>query len=86
MEKLNKRRDIHGIIVQLPLDTVTEINTDLILNSIAPEKDVDGYLSTTVPLKGTSEECVVFVMPTRIDDTISGFLLLTVCMASMLES
>ena len=42
VDRLNKRRDIHGIIVQLPLDTINDINTDLILNSIAPEKDVDG--------------------------------------------
>ena len=42
VERLNRRRDIHGIIVQLPLDTTNKIDTDLVLNTIAPAKDVDG--------------------------------------------
>ncbi|KAK2148152.1 hypothetical protein LSH36_512g02044 [Paralvinella palmiformis] len=42
VRKLNVDQDVHGIIVQLPLDTVNNINTDVILNTITPEKDVDG--------------------------------------------
>lgn len=37
---LNEDEDVHGIIVQLPLDDTS--NTDEILETIAPQKDVDG--------------------------------------------
>jgi methylenetetrahydrofolate dehydrogenase (NADP+)/methenyltetrahydrofolate cyclohydrolase len=40
IEKLNDDEAVHGIIVQLPLPDPAE--TDVIVNSIAPEKDVDG--------------------------------------------
>jgi methylenetetrahydrofolate dehydrogenase (NADP+)/methenyltetrahydrofolate cyclohydrolase len=40
IEKLNDDVDVHGIIVQLPLDDAS--NTDEVLAVIAPEKDVDG--------------------------------------------
>ena len=43
MNKLNNDPSIHGIIVQLPLDSVNEINSDLVVDSIAKNKDVDGY-------------------------------------------
>lgn len=38
---LNNRQDISGILVQLPLPQ--QINTKLILEAIAPEKDVDCF-------------------------------------------
>jgi methylenetetrahydrofolate dehydrogenase (NADP+) / methenyltetrahydrofolate cyclohydrolase len=38
--QLNDDPDVHGIMVQLPLDDSS--NTDEILRTIAPEKDVDG--------------------------------------------
>lgn len=38
--RLNADASVHGIIVQLPLDDPSQ--TDDIVNSIAPEKDVDG--------------------------------------------
>ena len=41
IEKLNNDPQIHGILVQLPLPD--HINKDLILTSISPEKDVDGF-------------------------------------------
>ncbi len=40
IEKCNSAKDIHGIIVQLPLED--ESQTELVLNAISPEKDVDG--------------------------------------------
>lgn len=40
ISELNKRDDIHGIIVQLPLADPSQ--TDEIINRIDPEKDVDG--------------------------------------------
>jgi len=41
INELNKNVDIDGILVQLPLPK--HINSDKILNSILPEKDVDGF-------------------------------------------
>ena len=38
---LNADKDVHGILVQLPLPK--HLNEDLVINSIAPEKDVDGF-------------------------------------------
>jgi len=40
IEKFNKDASIHGIIVQLPLEDPTQ--SDLILNKISADKDVDG--------------------------------------------
>ncbi len=40
--KLNENRNINGIIVQLPFDSVNNINSELITNSVDPAKDVDG--------------------------------------------
>jgi len=41
IDKLNKDKDIHGILVQLPLPK--QINEDAVLEAISPEKDVDGF-------------------------------------------
>lgn len=41
VEKLNSDKDIDGFIVQAPLPQ--HINQDRIINSIVPEKDVDGW-------------------------------------------
>ncbi len=40
IKKLNKTKEIHGIIVQLPLENASQ--TEEILNTIIPNKDVDG--------------------------------------------
>jgi len=42
VRRLNTDGSTHGIIVQLPLETTNEIDTDLVLNSIVGHKDVDG--------------------------------------------
>ncbi|XP_043669977.1 C-1-tetrahydrofolate synthase, cytoplasmic isoform X2 [Vespula pensylvanica] len=42
VNKLNNDPNTHGIIVQMPLDTVNEINSHLITNTVSPSKDVDG--------------------------------------------
>ena len=41
VEQLNQSRDVHGILVQLPLPK--QINEDKIIKAIAPAKDVDGF-------------------------------------------
>jgi methylenetetrahydrofolate dehydrogenase (NADP+)/methenyltetrahydrofolate cyclohydrolase len=41
VEKYNKDKDFHGILVQLPVPK--HINEDKIIDAIAPHKDVDGF-------------------------------------------
>ena len=41
VNELNQKTDIHGILVQLPLPK--QINEHLVINSILPHKDVDGF-------------------------------------------
>ena len=42
LKKLNGDPSVHGIIVQMPLDTDNPIDSHLITDSVSPEKDVDG--------------------------------------------
>lgn len=42
LNKLNNDPSIHGIIVQMPLDSINKINSHLITDLVSPEKDVDG--------------------------------------------
>ena len=42
IQKLNFKPSVHGMIVQLPLDSADEIDSEDILNAIHPDKDVDG--------------------------------------------
>ncbi|KOS68110.1 5,10-methylene-tetrahydrofolate cyclohydrolase [Lysinibacillus contaminans] len=46
IEVLNKREDIHGILVQLPLPK--HIDEDTVIATIAVEKDVDGFSPVSV--------------------------------------
>ena len=41
VEELNQSREVHGILVQLPLPE--HINEDRVIKAIAPAKDVDGF-------------------------------------------
>ena len=41
VKELNLREDVNGILVQLPLPE--HINEDLVIQTISPEKDVDGF-------------------------------------------
>lgn len=41
VEQLNQRKDVNGILVQLPLPA--HIDEDKVIKAIAPEKDVDGF-------------------------------------------
>lgn len=42
LDALNNDPNVHGIIVQMPLDSVNAINSDLVTDYVSPEKDVDG--------------------------------------------
>ncbi|CUI69937.1 bifunctional methylenetetrahydrofolate dehydrogenase/methenyltetrahydrofolate cyclohydrolase FolD [Cognatishimia activa] len=61
VEKLNNDPAVHGILVQLPLPR--HLNEDLIINSIAPEKDVDGFHISNVGLLGTGQKSMVPCTP-----------------------
>ena len=45
IKELNESRDVHGIIVQMPLDSAEEIDAHKVTDAVDPDKDVDG-LST----------------------------------------
>ncbi|MFK7763197.1 MAG: bifunctional methylenetetrahydrofolate dehydrogenase/methenyltetrahydrofolate cyclohydrolase FolD [Roseobacter sp.] len=61
VDMLNKDPEIHGILVQLPLPK--HLNEDLVINSIAPEKDVDGFHISNVGLLGTGQKSMVPCTP-----------------------
>ena len=43
IDELNATKDIHGILVQLPLPDAIKKHSEEILNRIDPKKDVDGF-------------------------------------------
>ena len=61
LDRLNNDPAVHGILVQLPLPK--HLNEDLIINSIAPEKDVDGFHISNVGLLGTGQKSMVPCTP-----------------------
>ena len=58
---LNEDETIHGILVQLPLPK--HLNEDLVINSIHPAKDVDGFHISNVGLLGTGQKSMVPCTP-----------------------
>ena len=61
VDQLNNDPAIHGILVQLPLPK--HLNEDLVINSIAPAKDVDGFHISNVGLLGTGQSSMVPCTP-----------------------
>ena len=61
VRKLNADPAVHGILVQLPLPA--HLNSDLIINSIDPAKDVDGFHISNVGLLGTGQKSMVPCTP-----------------------
>ncbi|WP_370227389.1 bifunctional methylenetetrahydrofolate dehydrogenase/methenyltetrahydrofolate cyclohydrolase FolD [Cognatishimia sp.] len=61
VESLNNDPNVHGILVQLPLPG--HLNEDLIINSIDPAKDVDGFHISNVGLLGTGQKSMVPCTP-----------------------
>ena len=54
IDQLNKNDNIDGILVQLPLPNI--INEQIVLNSIVPEKDADGFHPLNVGKLSISKE------------------------------
>ncbi len=61
IERLNNDPQVHGILVQLPLPG--HIDSDLVINSIDPAKDVDGFHISNVGLLGTGQKSMVPCTP-----------------------
>lgn len=61
IERLNADAEIHGILVQLPLPD--HLNEDLVISSIDPAKDVDGFHISNVGLLGTGQKSMVPCTP-----------------------
>ncbi|EDZ47608.1 bifunctional protein FolD [Rhodobacterales bacterium Y4I] len=59
--QLNNDPSVHGILVQLPLPK--HLDEDLVINAIAPEKDVDGFHISNVGLLGTGQKSMVPCTP-----------------------
>ncbi len=61
IDQLNNDPAVHGILVQLPLPG--HLNEDLVINSIDPAKDVDGFHISNVGLLGTGQKSMVPCTP-----------------------
>ena len=61
IDKLNADPLVHGILVQLPLPN--DLDERLVINRIAPEKDVDGFHIANVGLLGTGQKSMVPCTP-----------------------
>ena len=61
IDELNNNDTIHGILVQLPLPK--HLDEDLVINSINPAKDVDGFHISNVGLLGTGQKSMVPCTP-----------------------
>jgi methylenetetrahydrofolate dehydrogenase (NADP+)/methenyltetrahydrofolate cyclohydrolase len=61
VKSLNADPEVHGILVQLPLPA--HLNSELIINTIDPAKDVDGFHISNVGLLGTGQKSMVPCTP-----------------------
>ncbi len=61
IDQLNNDPTVHGILVQLPLPD--HLDSDLVINSIDPAKDVDGFHISNVGLLGTGQKSMVPCTP-----------------------
>lgn len=61
IDQLNNDDSINGILVQLPLPK--HLDEDLVINSIDPTKDVDGFHISNVGLLGTGQKSMVPCTP-----------------------
>ncbi|MDB5664264.1 bifunctional methylenetetrahydrofolate dehydrogenase/methenyltetrahydrofolate cyclohydrolase FolD [Cypionkella sp.] len=61
VKSLNSDPKVHAILVQLPLPA--HLNSELIINTIDPAKDVDGFHISNVGLLGTGQKSMVPCTP-----------------------
>ncbi len=77
IDKINKDKNIHGVIVQLPLPD--HISIDKILDKIDPAKDVDGFTPENIGKLFLGQKCLecctpkgIITMLEETVDTLSG--------------
>ena len=61
LQELNDDSEVHGILCQLPLPG--ELREDLVINSIRPDKDVDGFNIANVGLLATGQASMIPCTP-----------------------
>jgi methylenetetrahydrofolate dehydrogenase (NADP+)/methenyltetrahydrofolate cyclohydrolase len=61
IKQLNEDKSVHGILVQLPLPS--QIDSTLVLNSIDPNKDVDGFHPVNAGRLATGQRALVPCTP-----------------------
>jgi methylenetetrahydrofolate dehydrogenase (NADP+)/methenyltetrahydrofolate cyclohydrolase len=71
IDNLNQRKDIHGILVQLPLPS--HIDEFEIINAIAPEKDVDGFHPVNQGLMLIGKEAIYPCTPAGIIEILKRY-------------
>ena len=64
VRELNDRKDVNGILVQLPLPA--HIDEDTVIRTIAPKKDVDGFHPQSVGLLSIGQKGFVSCTPAGI--------------------
>ena len=69
IESLNNDKSVHAILVQLPL--AENLDTTKIMESIAPTKDADGFLESTVTSFEHGDEKNMPVLVRAIDEVIT---------------
>jgi methylenetetrahydrofolate dehydrogenase (NADP+) / methenyltetrahydrofolate cyclohydrolase len=62
VQKLNNDPSVHGILVQMPVPK--HIDSAKVLNTVAPEKDVDGFHVVNVGRLSTGQDALVACTPT----------------------
>jgi len=64
VRQLNERRDIHGVLVQLPLPS--DVDPRIVAENIFPQKDVDGFHPLNIGRLMTGQEAFVPCTPAGI--------------------
>ncbi len=59
--ELNSRDDVDGILIQLPLPS--QIDTEVVLESVSPDKDVDGFHPVNVGRLHIGQDCLAPCTP-----------------------
>uniref|UniRef100_A0A3Q3XDG7 C-1-tetrahydrofolate synthase, cytoplasmic n=1 Tax=Mola mola TaxID=94237 RepID=A0A3Q3XDG7_MOLML len=60
---VNEDERVHGLIVQLPLDSTHPIDSERITNAVSPEKDVDGCINAGKLSRGDLNDCFIPCTP-----------------------
>uniref|UniRef100_A0A3B1K7R2 C-1-tetrahydrofolate synthase, cytoplasmic n=1 Tax=Astyanax mexicanus TaxID=7994 RepID=A0A3B1K7R2_ASTMX len=84
IEQVNEDPAVHGLIIQLPLDSVNPIDADKMTNAVTPEKDVDGLSSINAGklARGDLRSCFIPCTPNGcmelIKQTVAGKIVVVV--------